>query len=60
VSVEKLATIAIVLGLAGGLIAFLRRSALGVRMRAVVDRPAVSELMGVDSRRVSAVAWAIA
>ena len=60
VSVEKLATIAIVLGLAGGLIAFLRRSALGVRMRAVVDRPAVSELMGVDSNRISAVAWAIA
>ena len=60
VSVEKLATIAIVLGLAGGLIAFLRRSALGVRMRAVVDRPAVSELMGVDSNRVSSVAWAIA
>jgi branched-chain amino acid transport system permease protein len=60
VSVEKLATIAIVLGLAGGLIAVLRRSALGVRMRAVVDRPAVSELMGVDSNRVSAVAWAIA
>src|SRR5207244_121301 len=58
--VEKLATIAVVLVLAGGLIIFLRRSALGVRMRAVVDRPAVSELMGVDSNRVSSVAWAIA
>jgi len=60
VSVEKLATIAIVLALAGGLIAFLRQSALGVRMRAVVDRPAVSELMGVDSGRISSYSWAIA
>jgi branched-chain amino acid transport system permease protein len=60
VSVEKLATIAVVLALAAGLIAFLRRSSLGVRMRAVVDRPAVSELMGVDSGRISSYSWAIA
>src|SRR5947208_17185252 len=39
--------------------AFLRFSPLGVRMRAVVDRPEVSELMGVNSGAAAGFAWAI-
>jgi len=54
-----LITLLLVVALALGLIAFLRFSPLGVRMRAVVDRPDVSELMGVNSGRISGLAWAI-
>jgi branched-chain amino acid transport system permease protein len=39
--------------------AFLRYSPLGVRMRAVVDRPDVAELSGISSDRVSGLSWAI-
>lgn len=59
-SSEELATVLIVLVLCVALLAFLRFSVLGVRMRAVVDRSELAELMAVDSRRVSGVAWAIA
>lgn len=56
---DEIATIAITVGLAIGMLTFLRASSLGVRMRAVVDRPDVAELMGVDSGWVSATAWMI-
>src|SRR5207237_5509107 len=56
---EHLITLLLIVGLAVGLVLFLKFSPLGVRMRAVVDRPDVSELMGVDSARVSGIAWAI-
>jgi branched-subunit amino acid ABC-type transport system permease component len=59
VSSEQLLTILVALGLAAVTLAFLRYSPLGIRMRAVVDRPEVSELMGIDSRRISAMAWAV-
>jgi branched-chain amino acid transport system permease protein len=58
-TVEEIATILLAIALSIALMAFLRFSSLGVRMRAVVDRPDVAELMGVDSTRTSAVAWAI-
>jgi len=58
-SVEEIATVLLAFALCAGLIAFLRNSSIGVRMRAVVDRPELAELMGVDAGRVSAVAWAI-
>lgn len=58
-SFDKLATIGLALALAGGLLAFLRYSPLGVRMRAVVDRPELAELMQVDSKRIATLAWAI-
>lgn len=58
-TLEELATVAIAVGLCAALLVFLRTSPLGVRMRAVVDRPELAELVGVDSARVSAVAWAI-
>lgn len=56
---DQLLTIVIALGLAATTLAFLRYSSLGVKMRAVVDRSEVAELMGVDSRRVSSIAWAV-
>jgi branched-chain amino acid transport system permease protein len=58
-TLQEILTVLLALALAGGLLAFLRYSTLGVRMRAVVDRPDVSELMGVDSERVSGISWAI-
>ena len=57
--VEQIATIALAVALAGGLMVFIRRSTLGIRMRAVVDRADVAELSGVDSRRISALSWSI-
>jgi ABC-type branched-subunit amino acid transport system ATPase component/branched-subunit amino acid ABC-type transport system permease component len=37
----------------------MRRTRLGLRMRAVVDRPDLAALRGVDDARTSAVAWVI-
>ncbi len=58
-SVEQLASVGLTVVLALSLMAFLRYTSLGVRMRAVVDRPEVAELAGVDSARVSHIAWGI-
>lgn len=58
-SVQELATVGLAVALAAGLLLFLRSSRLGVRMRAVVDRTDLSEMMGVDSGRVSGMSWAI-
>ena len=58
-TLEQISSIAISGVLAVGLVAFLRYSPLGVRMRAVVDRAEVAELAGVDSARVSGLSWAI-
>ena len=52
-------TLLLVIVLGVGLVAFLKFSPLGVQMRAVVDRPDVSELMGVNSGRISGFAWGI-
>jgi len=60
VASEELITFLVVIAVAAGLIAFLRWSPLGVRMRAVVNRPELAELMRVDSGRVSSFAWALA
>jgi branched-chain amino acid transport system permease protein len=57
---EELLTLVVVIIVALALIGFLRWSPLGVRMRAVVDRPELAELMQVNSGRVSSVAWALA
>ena len=56
---QYLLTLVVVVALAFGLMGFLKFSPLGIRMRAVVDRPDVSELMGVNSSRVSGMAWGI-
>jgi branched-subunit amino acid ABC-type transport system permease component len=56
---EELITLLMVIAVAVALIAFLRWSPLGVRMRAVVNRPELAELMRIDSGRVSSFAWAL-
>jgi branched-subunit amino acid ABC-type transport system permease component len=58
-SLEEIAAILVTVTLAVGLLAFLRYSPLGLRMRAVVDRPDVAELTGISSDRVSGLSWAI-
>lgn len=57
--VDQVATTLLTIVLAVLLVAFLRFTKLGVRMRAVVDSDDVAELSGIDSRRVSAMSWAI-
>ena len=42
-----------------GLTVLLRGSAIGLRMRAVVESPRMAQLWGVDADRVSMVAWAL-
>ena len=58
-SVEQFASVGLTVVLALSLMAFLRYTSLGIRMRAVVDRPDVAELAGVNSARVSHIAWGI-
>jgi branched-subunit amino acid ABC-type transport system permease component len=42
-----------------GITAMFRYSALGLRMRAVVESPRMAELNGINADRVSAASWAI-
>ncbi len=56
---EQLASVGLAVFLALALMAFLKYTSLGVKMRAVVDRPDVAELSGVNAARVSHIAWAI-
>lgn len=58
-SVEQIASVVVTVVLALSLMAFLRYTSLGVRMRAVVDRPDVAELAGINSSLVSHIAWGI-
>ncbi len=58
-TLAEFASVALAIGLAVALMLFLRFSPLGIRMRAVVDRAEVAELMGIDSGRVSALSWAL-
>jgi ABC-type branched-subunit amino acid transport system ATPase component/branched-subunit amino acid ABC-type transport system permease component len=44
---------------AGGLWVMLRRTRLGLRMRAVVDRRELAETRGIDANRTSGLAWMI-
>src|SRR5207244_5032657 len=59
-SAQGVATIFLVVALCVGLLAFLRFSPLGIRMRAVVDRPELAEVMGVNASRLSSFSWALA
>ena len=58
-TVQQLATLGIVIALGAALLAFLQFSSVGIRIRAVVDRAELCELMGVNSRRVAASSWAM-
>lgn len=53
-------TIAVTLLVFGGLILFLRRSRLGVQMRAAAEQPLLASQTGIQINRVFAVSWAIA
>ncbi len=57
VSGHQLVTIATAVAVAVGLQVLLRRTRLGVSMRAVVDNPTLSELNGASARRVQQTSW---
>ncbi|HLZ23243.1 MAG TPA: branched-chain amino acid ABC transporter permease [Ktedonobacterales bacterium] len=56
---NQLANIIVAGGLAVGLGIFLKKSPLGVAMRATSDSPSAARLLGIDVNRVSAMAWII-
>src|SRR6185369_13324808 len=57
VSRDDIATIGITLLAVGGLTLLFRYTALGLRMRAVVESPRMTELAGIDADRVSMASW---
>jgi branched-chain amino acid transport system permease protein len=56
---DELVTMAVALAATAALGALFKFTALGLRMRAVVESPRMTELNGVASDRVSAFAWAL-
>lgn len=56
---DDLATIAVTFVAFVGLVLLFRYTALGLRMRAVVESPRMTELAGVDADRVSTFSWAL-
>jgi branched-chain amino acid transport system permease protein len=54
---NQLSIIASAVLVAVGLVLIFRYTALGIRMRAVVESPRMAELAGTDSDRISTVAW---
>jgi branched-chain amino acid transport system permease protein len=56
---EQVGTLAVTLLVAAGLYVLLRRTMLGVRIRAVVDRRELAQLSAIDANRVSQIAWAL-
>jgi branched-chain amino acid transport system permease protein len=59
VGVDQLVTIGIVLGVSVALAIMLRRTPLGVAIRAVVDRRQLAELASINANLVAAVGWAL-
>ena len=53
-------TVAAIAVVAAAIILGLRYTRLGVRMRAVADRPLLADYMGIPVSRMSAIAWALA
>ena len=56
---DELVAMAVCVVAVVGLGALFRFSAIGLRMRAVVESPRMTELNGIDADRVSAFAWAL-
>jgi branched-chain amino acid transport system permease protein len=56
---ERVLTVVTVLVTGGALYVLLRRTFLGVQIRAVVDRRELAELAAIDANRVSQVAWSL-
>jgi branched-chain amino acid transport system permease protein len=57
ISADRMVTVVVTLITVVGLVILFRYTALGLQMRAVVESPRMVELAGVDSERVSLVAW---
>jgi branched-subunit amino acid ABC-type transport system permease component len=55
----ELSTTVITIGVVAAVWIFLRRSALGLEMRAVVESRRLAQLQGIDAGRLSAAAWAL-
>ena len=56
---DQLATIVATLGLVVGLTIMFRYTAIGLRMRAVVESARLTELAGISADRVSSIGWAL-
>jgi branched-chain amino acid transport system permease protein len=56
---EQVGTLVVTVLAAGGIFYLLRRTLLGVRIRAVVDRRELAQLAAIDANRVSQVAWSL-
>lgn len=56
---DELTSLGFVLAAAVGLAVLFRSSALGLQMRAVVESPRMTDLMGVRADRVAAASWAL-
>ena len=56
---EQVGTLLVTLFVAAALYVLLRRTMLGVRIRAVVDRRELAQLSAIDADRVSQIAWAL-
>ncbi len=56
---EQVARVAITIGVGVALYVLLRRTFVGTRFRAVVDRRELAQLSAIDVGRVSGLAWAI-
>jgi branched-chain amino acid transport system permease protein len=56
---EQIGVVLTILAVAAALYVLLRRTFLGVCIRAVVDRRELAELSAIDANRVSQVAWAL-
>jgi branched-chain amino acid transport system permease protein len=56
---NELAAMVVAVAATLALAALFRYSAIGLRMRAVVESPRMTELNGIDAHRVSATAWAL-
>jgi ABC-type branched-subunit amino acid transport system permease subunit len=54
---EEIATTSITVGVVVVLVLVLRSGTIGLRMRAVVESPRLTELAGIRAERVSAFAW---
>lgn len=56
---EQLGTLVVTLAVAGALYVLMRRTQLGIRIRAVVDRRQLAQLSAINADRVSQVAWGL-
>ena len=56
---EQVGTLIVTLLVAGAIFFLLRRTMMGIRIRAVVDRRELAQLSAIDADRVSQVAWVL-